>query len=119
MASMMDTVVNDTTFVMSRNNNTRIDTLIVASPHAATGITSDFDVTWDYPENNHLLLHSAHWMRCILLSRNKRWNGFIYVIWLFKLVAGSRNYYQLHNQFRGDKLKSIALMAWACAKLED
>ena len=41
------------------------------------------------------------------------------MIWLFKLVAGSRNYYQLGNEFRGDKFKSIALMAWACAKLED
>ena len=44
----------NTTFVMSQNNSTRIDTLMLAFPHAATGITPDFDVTWDYPENNHL-----------------------------------------------------------------
>lgn len=102
MDSMLETVDVETTFVLSDNNNHRLDTFMFAFLHVATGTMLDFDVAWDFPQCKHYILQSAHWMRFILMSRNARWPGFIYVIWLFEMVAGVRNDYQLHNQWRVD-----------------
>ena len=119
MEALEGSVDRETVFKVSKNKSHRKDTLMLALDSPPSGVVLDFDVTWDRKEYANWCLRSAHAVRVILLSREARWPGFIFVIWLFRMVAAERNYTQLHKQWRGQMFKSICLVVWACAVLED